>query len=90
MRGADALVERLGGDRPRALLRRQAQFDVIQSTLVAQMPYIPLMTGSNTSVWNVAKFSGWPVDGEQYDFPAVWSAFDAAEILKTLTHETRS
>ncbi len=54
------------------------------------MPYIPLMTGANTSVWNTTKFSGWPVDGEQYAYPAVWSALDAAEILKTLTPKNAS
>jgi len=81
----DAALDTLATLNPDDTAGRQAQFDVIQTALVAQMPYIPMMTGSNTSVWNTAKFSGWPVDGEQYAFPAVWSAFDAAEILKTLT-----
>ncbi|MFD0481514.1 ABC transporter substrate-binding protein [Kineococcus sp. GCM10028916] len=69
---------------------RQAQFDVIQSAVATQMPYVPVMTGANTSVWNVKKFSGWPTNEDQYAFPAVWSDFDAAEILKTLTPQAAS
>ncbi len=81
----DAALDELARLSPEDTAGRQAQFDVIQAAVVEQMPYVPLMTGSNTSVWNTAKFSGWPVDGDQYAFPAVWSAFDAAEVFKTLT-----
>jgi peptide/nickel transport system substrate-binding protein len=63
---------------------RQAQFDAIQTEIVRDMPYIPILTGGTTSVWNTAKFSGWPSDEDLYAFPAVWSAFDAAEIFKHL------
>ena len=86
----DAALDELQKLAPEDTAGRQAQFDVIQSAVATQMPYVPIMTGSNTSVWNVAKFSGWPVDGEQYAFPAVWSDFDAAEILKTLTPKAAS
>ncbi|WP_432548555.1 ABC transporter substrate-binding protein [Kineococcus sp. SYSU DK004] len=81
----DAALDELARLNPEDTAGRQAQFDVIQTTIAEQMPYVPLMTGSNISVWNVSKFSGWPVDGEQYAFPAIWSDFDAAEIFKTLT-----
>ncbi|MEZ0491464.1 ABC transporter substrate-binding protein [Kineococcus sp. TBRC 1896] len=81
----DAALDALSTLDPQDTAARQAQFDVIQRAVVDQMPYIPLMTGSNTSVWNTEKFSGWPVDGRQYAYPAVWSALDAAEILKALT-----
>lgn len=63
---------------------RQAQFDVIQAEIVRDMPYIPILTGGTTSVWNTAKFTGWPSDDDLYAFPAVWSAWDAAEIFKRL------
>jgi peptide/nickel transport system substrate-binding protein len=86
----DAAIDTLATLNPDDTAGRQAQFDVIQTAIAEQMPYIPLMTGSNTSVWNTTKFTGWPVDGEQYAFPAVWSAFDAAEILKTITPATSS
>jgi peptide/nickel transport system substrate-binding protein len=64
---------------------RQPYFDTIQQAVVRDMPYIPVMTGGTTSVWNTAKFSGWPSDEDLYAFPAVWSAMDAAEIFKRLT-----
>lgn len=63
---------------------RQAQFDTIQTELVRDMPYIPILTGGTTSVWNTTKFTGWPSDEDLYAFPAVWSAWDAAEIFKRL------
>ncbi|RMI09053.1 ABC transporter substrate-binding protein [Cellulomonas triticagri] len=63
---------------------RQPLFDEIQATVVEQMPYVPILTGGNTSQWNVGRFSGWPTEDDMYAFPAVWSAFDAAEILKRL------
>ena len=63
---------------------RQPYFDTIQQAIVRDMPYVPVLTGGTTSVWNTAKFSGWPSDQDLYAFPAVWSSFDAAEILKRL------
>ncbi|GAB3285722.1 ABC transporter substrate-binding protein [Kineosporia babensis] len=61
---------------------RQPHLDVIQNTIVEEMPYIPLWTGGTTSVWNVKKFSGWPSDSDMYAYPAVWSRNDFAEIIK--------
>ncbi|MFI5916807.1 ABC transporter substrate-binding protein [Dactylosporangium sp. NPDC051541] len=64
---------------------RQSYFDTIQQAITQDMPYIPVMTGGTTSVWNTAKFTGWPSDTDLYAFPAVWSAMDAAEIFKRLS-----
>ncbi|WP_271190320.1 ABC transporter substrate-binding protein [Dactylosporangium matsuzakiense] len=64
---------------------RQSYFDTIQQAVTRDMPYIPVMTGGTTSVWNTAKFTGWPSDNDLYAFPAVWSAMDAAEVFKRLT-----
>ena len=63
---------------------RQQYFDTIQQAIVDEMPYIPVMTGGTTSIWNTAKFTGWPADDDLYAFPAVWSALDSAEIFKRL------
>ncbi|WP_026931770.1 ABC transporter substrate-binding protein [Glycomyces tenuis] len=63
---------------------RQPYFDTIHAEIVRDMPYIPVMTGGTTSIWNITKFSGWPSDEDLYAYPAVWSAFDMAEILKHL------
>ncbi|WP_282947992.1 ABC transporter substrate-binding protein [Cellulomonas endometrii] len=63
---------------------RQPYFDTIQAAVVEEMPYIPILTGGTTSEWNTARFTGWPTEDDMYAFPAVWSAFDAAEIFKHL------
>lgn len=63
---------------------RAPHFTTIQDAIVEEMPYIPVLTGGTTSVWNTAKFSGWPSDDDLYAFPAVWSRLDAAEIYKRL------
>ncbi|WP_112135677.1 ABC transporter substrate-binding protein [Glycomyces dulcitolivorans] len=63
---------------------RQPYFDTIQAAVWEDMPYVPIMTGGTTSVWNTAEFTGWPSDEDLYAFPAVWSAWDCAEILKHL------
>lgn len=63
---------------------RQGHFDTIQKVLVEEMPYIPIVTGGTTSVWNTAKFQGWPSDDDLYAFPAVWSRLDAAQIYKRI------
>jgi peptide/nickel transport system substrate-binding protein len=64
---------------------RQAQFNIIQKQLQDKMPYIPVLTGGTTSVWNITKFTGWPSESDLYAFPAVWSRLDSAEVFKTLT-----
>jgi peptide/nickel transport system substrate-binding protein len=63
---------------------RQPYFDTIQAEITDDMPYVPILTGGTTSIWNTAEFTGWPSDEDLYAFPAVWSAFDAAEIFKRI------
>lgn len=63
---------------------RQQQFDVIQQAVVEEMPYIPVLTGGTTSVWNVGEFTGWPSEDDLYAFPAIWSRLDSAEVFKRL------
>jgi peptide/nickel transport system substrate-binding protein len=63
---------------------RLPHFEAIQEAIIRDMPYVPLLTGGTTSVWNTAKFAGWPAEDDLYAFPACWSAFDAAEILKRI------
>ena len=81
----DGAVNTLKGLNFTETAARQVQFNVIQKELVEKMPYIPVLTGGTTSVWNVAKFSGWPSEDNLYAFPAVWSRLDSAEVFKALT-----
>jgi peptide/nickel transport system substrate-binding protein len=81
----DAAVEALTATSPDDTAARQAQFDIIQAKIVADMPYIPVMTGGTTSEYNAAKFDGWPTEDDLYAFPAIWASPDNAEIFKNLT-----
>ncbi|WP_313662843.1 ABC transporter substrate-binding protein [Cellulosimicrobium cellulans] len=63
---------------------RAPYFDTIQQAIVTDMPYVPVLTGGTTSVWNIGKFTGWPSDDDLYAFPAVWSRLDSAEVFKRL------
>ncbi|KAA9090039.1 ABC transporter substrate-binding protein [Microbacterium radiodurans] len=64
---------------------REPLMATIQDRIVADLPYIPVLTAGTSSQWNVAKFDGWPTDDDLYAFPAVWSRLDSAEVFKKLS-----
>jgi len=63
---------------------RQPQFDIIQSIITEDMPYIPVLTGGTSSQIHTDKFEGWPTQDDLYAFPAVWASPDNAEVFKAL------
>ncbi|GAB6898801.1 ABC transporter substrate-binding protein [Kineosporia succinea] len=63
---------------------RQPYLDTIETSIVEDMPYIPILTGGTTSEWNVKKFTGWPSADDLYAVPAVWSKNDFGAIIKRL------
>ncbi|MBF4569987.1 ABC transporter substrate-binding protein [Plantibacter sp. VKM Ac-2880] len=80
----DAALATLKSTNPEDTAARQAQFDIIQAKIVADMPYIPIMTGGTTSEYHSEKFTGWPTLDDLYAFPAIWASPDNAEIFKSL------
>lgn len=80
----DAALAVLKATNPTDTAARQAQFDIIQAKIVADMPYIPIMTGGTTSEYHSDKFTGWPTLDNLYAFPAIWASPDNAEIFKSL------
>lgn len=80
----DAALAALKSIDPSDAAARQEFFDVIQSRVAENMPYIPIMTGGTTSEFNTAKFEGWPSEDDLYAFPAVWSRPDDARIFVSL------
>ena len=80
----DKAVSTLAATNPDDTAARQAQFDIIQKKIVADMPYIPIMTGGTTSEFNAKKFTGWPSKDNLFAFPAVWASPDNAEVYKAL------
>ncbi|MBT0768563.1 ABC transporter substrate-binding protein [Kineosporia sp. J2-2] len=63
---------------------RQPYLDTIETAIVEDMPYIPILTGGTTSEWSIKKFEGWPSADNLYAVPAVWSKNDFAAIIKQL------
>ncbi|MDQ0642750.1 ABC transporter substrate-binding protein [Microbacterium murale] len=80
----DAALAVLKQTSPDDIEARQAQFDIIQAAIVANLPYIPILTGGTTSEYNAEKFTGWPTADDLYAFPAVWASPDNAQIFKAL------
>ena len=80
----DAALAVLKGTNPADTATRQAQFDIIQTSIAQAMPYIPIMTGGTTSEFHSSKFTGWPTLDDLYAFPAIWASPDNAQIFKSL------
>lgn len=80
----DAALAVLKATDPTDTEARQVQFDIIQASIVEDLPYIPIMTGGTTSEFHASKFTGWPTADDMYAFPAVWASPDNAQIYKTL------
>jgi peptide/nickel transport system substrate-binding protein len=80
----DEALDQLASLDPDDAAARQPYLDTIQTEIIRDMPYIPILTGGTTSVWNTADYTGWPSEDDLFAFPAVWSAFDGAEIFKRL------
>ncbi|MTE18027.1 ABC transporter substrate-binding protein [Streptomyces sp. TRM43335] len=80
----DKALRELKKASPEATGKRQAQYDVIQTELEEDMPYIPVLTAGTTSQYHDAKFDGWPTEYNLHAVPAVWSRPDQAQIYKAL------
>ncbi|MDG9706143.1 ABC transporter substrate-binding protein [Streptomyces sp. DH37] len=80
----DKALQELKKIAPEAAEQRQKQYDVIQTRIEEDMPYIPILTGGTTSEYHDAKFEGWPTEYNLYAVPAVWSRPDQAQIYKAL------
>ena len=80
----DAALAVLKVTNPTDTAARQAQFDIIQQKIVADMPYVAVLTGGTTSEFHAAKFTGWPTMDNLFAFPAIWASPDNAQIFKAL------
>ncbi|MFP8964448.1 ABC transporter substrate-binding protein [Streptomyces nanhaiensis] len=80
----DRALKELKKISPEAAEQRQRQYDVIQTRIEEDMPYIPILTAGTTSEYHASKFEGWPTEYNLYAVPAVWSRPDQAQIYKAL------
>lgn len=59
-------------------------YSTIQSEIVRDLPYIPLVINATQTFYNSADFTGWPTEEELYAFPPSWGSIAAGYILQHL------
>lgn len=59
-------------------------YGTIQTEIVRDLPYIPLVINATQTFYNTKDFTGWPTEDELYAFPPSWGAIAAGYILTQL------
>ena len=80
----DAALETLKATHPEDTEARQAQFDVIQQTIVEDMPYVPVLTGGTTSEYHSRSSPAGPRWTTSTRSRAIWASPDNSIIFKSL------
>ena len=63
---------------------KQALYGTIQTEIVRDLPYIPLVINATQTFMNTQDFTGWPTEDDLYAFPPSWGAIAAGYILTQL------
>ncbi|WP_243224759.1 ABC transporter substrate-binding protein [Microbacterium sp. CIAB417] len=63
---------------------KKEQYATIQSEIVRDLPYIPLVINATQTFYNSAEFTGWPTEEDLYAFPPSWGSVSAGFILPQL------
>ncbi|WP_448061530.1 ABC transporter substrate-binding protein [Cellulomonas hominis] len=79
----DAALDELASTSDTA--RQKDLYAEIQTVIVDQIPYIPVLVNSTLTEFSTAKVEGWPTQDDLYAFPATWANPDAAQVLRMLT-----
>ncbi|WP_217180351.1 ABC transporter substrate-binding protein [Streptomyces sp. AC495_CC817] len=59
-------------------------YGTIQTEIVRDLPYIPLVINATQTFYNTKDFTGWPTEDNLYAFPPSWGAIAAGHILTQL------
>ncbi|MGF3056641.1 ABC transporter substrate-binding protein [Microbacterium sp. YY-01] len=59
-------------------------YGTIQSEIVRDLPYIPLVINATQTFYNAKDFTGWPTEDDLYAFPPSWGSGSAGYILTQL------
>ncbi|WP_350352732.1 ABC transporter substrate-binding protein [Microbacterium sp. A8/3-1] len=59
-------------------------YGTIQTEIVRDLPYIPLVINATQTFYNTKDFTGWPTEEEMYAFPPSWGAIAAGYVLTQL------
>ncbi len=56
-------------------------YGTIQSEIVRDLPYIPLVINATQTFYNTKDYTGWPTEEDLYAFPPSWGAIAAGYVL---------
>lgn len=59
-------------------------YGTIQTEIVRDLPYIPLVINATQTFYNTKDFTGWPTEDDLYAFPPSWGAIAAGYVLTQL------
>ncbi|MGV2901958.1 ABC transporter substrate-binding protein, partial [Microbacterium sp. AGC62] len=59
-------------------------YGTIQTEIVRDLPYIPLVINATQTFYNTQDFTGWPTEEDLYAFPPSWGAIAAGYVLTQL------
>ncbi len=59
-------------------------YATIQSEIVRDLPYIPLVINATQTFYNTKDFTGWPTEEDLYAFPPSWGSIAAGYVLQHL------
>ncbi|KJL28493.1 ABC transporter substrate-binding protein [Microbacterium oxydans] len=59
-------------------------YGTIQTEIVRDLPYIPLVINATQTFYNTKDFTGWPTEDHLYAFPPSWGAIAAGYVLTQL------
>ncbi|MGM7671985.1 ABC transporter substrate-binding protein [Microbacterium sp. A93] len=59
-------------------------YATIQTEIVRDLPYIPLVINATQTFYNTKDFTGWPTEENLYAFPPSWGSIAAGYILQHL------
>lgn len=63
---------------------KKAAYATIQTEIVRDLPYIPLVINATQTFTNSKDFTGWPTESDLYAFPPAWGASAAGVILANI------
>lgn len=63
---------------------RKALYATIQTEIVRDLPYIPLVVNATQTFYNTKDYTGWPTEEDLYAFPPSWGAIAAGYVLTQL------
>ncbi|MFF7291952.1 ABC transporter substrate-binding protein [Microbacterium sp. NPDC008134] len=59
-------------------------YATIQTEIVRDLPYIPLVINATQTFYNTKDYTGWPTESDLYAFPPSWGAIAAGYVLTHL------